>query len=87
MDGLHEYLYEQHIAKTEVSAFIQHLQEQAYDTDNVMEDIPQFRTKIDSKNSVLFGDFDPAIYKSIQRYIYHIQRMYNIIHAYFRSTA
>ena len=71
MDGLYEYLYEQKTDRQHVSEFITHLKDEAYDTESLIEDIPELKVDIDADNSMAFNTkFNSDIYRYMQKYIY-----------------
>ena len=69
-------MYQQKIDSEEVSGLIEHFKYEAYDTETVLEDIPELQQKIGSDNSIAFKTkFNSDIYGYIQQYIYYQKSM------------
>ena len=79
MDGLRQFLADKMHDTMQISNFMKHLKEQAYDTEVLIEDLPRLNEEVGGHNSVLFTpDLDPKIYRYTQKYIYNLRCMFNV---------
>ena len=76
LDGVYEFLYQQINDVLKVSAMINQLKDEEYDTDALMEDISHWNDQRDEDNSnICKMQSDSTVYKHIKRYLYHHKSM------------
>ena len=71
MDGLGEFLSRQGFKAGVVSKIMARLDEEAYDSDALRQDVPNYSLDIHSDCNVLIMAGNSDLFRSVQRYIYH----------------